>query len=365
MLRVDPCQERPDAIEFCELFVKGCGRPRYVMGRDEYARSIGDHVDIDRYIDDYTDEVEFAGKPVVSADAIPENSMVVTALFAKPMTGRRRLNRSGFENVDYFLFKKYSKLSIKTPFCPIFEDVITDFAAHEAKYQDAYSRLADKESLVTFAALMKFRLSSDIRHMENFVDRRDRQYFEPFLRLRSEGEVFVDVGGFDGFTTSEFIKRCPDYRSVHFFEPDDNNLVIARKNLSQHGNIHFHHLGLSDRKQELHFEVDVSGDGSGSRVTREGGVVIRVDALDDLVDDPVTFIKMDVEGAEGGALAGCRNTILKCHPRLAVAVYHRHDDLWKIPEQVLSYRNDYKIYLRHYTEGSIETVMYFVPDEPA
>ena len=30
---------------------------------------------------------------------------------------------------------------------------------------------------------------------------------------------------------------------------------------------------------------------------------------------------------------------------------------------VLSIRSDYKIYLRHYTEGIYETVMYFIPSE--
>ena len=46
---------------------------------------------------------------------------------------------------------------------------------------------------------------------------------------------------------------------------------------------------------------------------------------------------------------------------LAVYVYHRSDDFWKLPERVLGIRNDYRLYIRHYGAGVDETVMYFIP----
>lgn len=66
MLGVDASRNyRPDVVEFCEGFVRGNGRPRYVMGRNDYARSIGALVEIDGYIDDFTSDAVFAGKPIV------------------------------------------------------------------------------------------------------------------------------------------------------------------------------------------------------------------------------------------------------------------------------------------------------------
>lgn len=291
--------------------------------------------------------------------------MVVTALFAKPLSASKLLNRAGLESVDYFMFFKHSNLRIKVPSYPVFEDFVKDFAAHEEAYRGIQARMADRESQLTFAAIVNFRLSSDLRYMENFVDRKDKQYFEPFLRLQPDGEVFVVVGVFDGFTTAEFIKRCPGYRAVHFFEPDEQNMIVAKRKLAPHAGIHFHQMGLSDSEQVLSFSLDSSGNGSASRLSKQGDTTIRVDAFDNLVHEPVTFIKMDIEGAEGEALAGCRNTILKHHPRLAIAVYHRHDDFRMIPDQVLSIRDDYDVYLRHYTEGTTETVMFFVPRKGA
>ena len=39
------------------------------------------------------------------------------------------------------------------------------------------------------------------------------------------------------------------------------------------------------------------------------------------------------------------------------------DYFWKILEQVLAIRDDYDIYMRHYTEGTNETVIFFIPNK--
>ena len=62
------------------------------------------------------------------------------------------------------------------------------------------------------------------------------------------------------------------------------------------------------------------------------------------------------------ALDGASKTIMEYHPRLAASVYHQADDLGRIPELVLWYRDDYSLYLSYYTEGVTETVLFFVPN---
>jgi len=60
---------------------------------------------------------------------------------------------------------------------------------------------------------------------------------------------------------------------------------------------------------------------------------------------------------------GGEKTIINNHPKIAISVYHKSSDFWKIPEQTLRIRSDYKIYLRHYTESIYETVMFFIPNK--
>jgi len=64
-----------------------------------------------------------------------------------------------------------------------------------------------------------------------------------------------------------------------------------------------------------------------------------------------------VEGCEKDAILGAKKTIQEHRPMLAIAVYHRPEDLWEIP-QILSTLQDYKFYLRHYTQFYHETVLY-------
>lgn len=88
---------------------------------------------------------------------------------------------------------------------------------------------------------------------------------------------------------------------------------------------------------------------------------IEVAAVDDVLwDKDVTFIKMDIEGAELEALKGAGLTIQRCKPKLAICVYHKPEDIWEIPNLILDYYPDYKLYLRHYSLHFGETVLYAV-----
>jgi hypothetical protein len=70
---------------------------------------------------------------------------------------------------------------------------------------------------------------------------------------------------------------------------------------------------------------------------------------------------MNIEGAEIDALEGARKTIARWSPKLAVSVYHRASDLWRIPQIVSQLNPRYDLYLRQHDGGVIETVLYAIP----
>ena len=99
--------------------------------------------------------------------------------------------------------------------------------------------------------------------------------------------------------------------------------------------------------------------GAGSSIRREGSTEVQLTSIDSALNgEAVTFIKMDVEGAELKSLMGARNTIIKNHPSLAICAYHKHEDLYELPKYILSIVPEYKFYLRHYCSCSYETVLY-------
>lgn len=119
---------------------------------------------------------------------------------------------------------------------------------NRAKYFWVENLFKDSLSIEQYHKIINFRLTANLNYLEGFVDKQKEQYFEPFLNLKSEGEVFVDVGGFDGFTTQQFIKRCPNYTGIYFFEPEDRNFHIAKTNLKDHSRIKFYDQGLSNEQ---------------------------------------------------------------------------------------------------------------------
>lgn len=98
---------------------------------------------------------------------------------------------------------------------------------------------------------------------------------------------------------------------------------------------------------------------SGKIVDQEKeGCVIETVALDELIDERVTFLKMDIEGAEAEAIKGAKNMIQKDKPKLAICIYHKPNDLWEIPLMIHELVPEYKMYIRHMGIRCYGTILY-------
>ena len=185
---------------------------------------------------------------------------------------------------------------------------------------------------------------------------RGHQYFDFFQPL--EHEVFVDGGVLDGNTSVEFTKWTNGkYDKIYMFEANRRNesqiLNTMKKNNIQ--NYELILQGLSDKSGRVPFDDSMEG---GSRIISRGSSEIEVTSIDETIRGDVSFIKMDIEGAESAALAGAEQTIKRCKPRLAISVYHKSDDFVSIPLLLLKTNPQYQFALRHYTASANETVLY-------
>lgn len=92
--------------------------------------------------------------------------------------------------------------------------------------------------------------------------------------------------------------------------------------------------------------------------------MVNVDSLDNIICGyGVTYIKMDVEGAELPSLRGAQKVISTNLPRLAICIYHSDTDMIEIPEYVIENYPLYSIYIRQYSPGSASTILYAVADK--
>lgn len=346
-----------------ELFVEKNNIPKYILGRTPFskvahARLKSAGVTIAAYIDEINKVETFDGLPVISRlSDLPAGAIVLTGVVhGLPYTVMKKLDRAGILNIDFFALVGYGVLGLTIPYWEAFHD---SYRKDKAAYDWLYSRMTDETSKTVLSKLLDFRLNYNLKAMDGFVLNIGGEYFEPFLRLKEYGETFCDVGGCEGETSLEFIKRCPNYEKIYYFEPEPGQMAVSKNNLHGYEGITFCECAAYDKKCTLRF----SPFGSASMITNEGIVEVQADCIDNIVDSPVTFIKMDIEGSEAKAITGAKETILKWHPRLAICVYHKGADFIEIPRLVLSIRNDYDIYMRHYTEGINESVMFFIPTD--
>ena len=187
----------------------------------------------------------------------------------------------------------------------------------------------------------------------------DLQYFDlPGMKLQDE--YFVDAGALDGETTKYFLEHFENGHA-YVFEPNMEQFRITEQNLQGYDNVTFYPYGLYDRNSTMRF-ASCDYDSGSAKVSETGDSQIEVRRLDEvLAGKKVTFIKMDIEGSELAALKGAEQTIREQKPKLAICVYHKPEDIWEIPNLLLGYVPEYRLYLRHYSITNTETVLYAIP----
>lgn len=187
------------------------------------------------------------------------------------------------------------------------------------------------------------------------------QYFDQEIIKLEDGEIFVDGGAYDFDSSKALLSRCRAEK-IYAFEPDEINLEKIKNIVGQYKDvkISLFQNGLWDKNEILRFE---SNGTIGSHISENGDVTIHAAALDEIIKERVTYIKMDIEGAELKALTGAAGLIQKYKPKLAICVYHKPEDIIEIPAYILSLVPEYKLYLRHYAWNAAETVLYAVLPE--
>jgi FkbM family methyltransferase len=127
-----------------------------------------------------------------------------------------------------------------------------------------------------------------------------------------EGDVVLDMGANIGYYTLLFARLVGPQGRVFAFEPDPGNFRLLRRNVSLNGyhNAVLVHKAVSDRTGPLRLYVSKDNKGDHRIYDSQDGrrsVEIEATTLDDALADfegRVTFIKMDIQGAEAHALRG-------------------------------------------------------------
>ncbi len=251
------------------------------------------------------------------------------------------------------LYEINGKYELYAPCVPVAGENLFDGAFVKANYDDikkAYSLLADEQSKKVFENIIRYKLSGKIHYLRDCETPRDEMY--DLLNISAE-EIYADIGAYNGDTLAEFLAQTGmNFKKLYAMEPDHKNYIKLKRRFYMLGSGIFeaYNCGAWDSETEMEFYAG-SGRGSGFAKGKKSVRTVTVKMMSPdymLQGEKATFIKYDVEGSEEKALNGSVRTITAFHPKLAVSVYHRNEDIFALPLLVNGLSKRYSIYLRHH-----------------
>lgn len=253
----------------------------------------------------------------------------------------------------------YPELSVN-PYAYQYEKIekqIEDVVSNWDFYCHILENLADEQSRELLMKMLIFRLTyNPLMHQGNAT--KYPHYFDEDIISITDSEIFVDCGGYNGDTLSAFRNVTEDkFQSYYLFEPDVKLLEEARR--KGDCRVIYVNKGVWREETTLSFMEETAG-GNGSVVMDNNAantVYVLVTTLDKAVEK-ATFIKLDVEGSELNVLKGAKNLIKKCHPKMAVCVYHKYEDYIELYRYIQELGN-YRIYLRAQYDN-IDSELYYL-----
>lgn len=245
-----------------------------------------------------------------------------------------------------------------------FENSIKDIKNNITEYEWLYSILADEQSKNVLEHMLTAKLKFDTTEIEKAFSM-DQIYFDRKIWGDLENEYYVDCGAFRGDTIIQFTVNCPNFSKIYAFEAVPEVMKVCQSELQEltvvvPNSILFYTNAVSDKKKKLYFDVGMMQ--GESKVSSQGDVEVEAVALDEIITSTVSFIKMDIEGSELEAIRGAKRIIQEYTPKMAICIYHKCDDFWKIPKQIEEYNSNYRFLIRqHDCEVYSETVLYCIP----
>ena len=361
---IDFSYENAKDKELTRLFLQENKIKKYILGINKLTKSVLKHIEVDGIIDDFSRVQSSRKKDILQIQDVPKNSLILSTSTGSPLEVQNTLRKLGFDNFNYLSFLRYSKLELKSP--AFIMDFKEDFIQNKKEYEKTYKLLDDEKSREVFTKIINFKISFDLSFMSGFTNNHEEQYFDKSLIPKIKNINFLDGGAYVGDTLPSIIKNFPDFNKIYCIEPNNLHINIAKRNFKDFKDIkkiEFINCGLgkTNEQNQLNDLKESKEEQEPQNNCKHDYQALNINSIDNLIKTKIDFIKLDIEGAEQETIKGAKQSILTNHPILAICIYHKAQDWYKIPQEVLKIRSDYKIYLRHYMEGIFETVMYFIP----
>ena len=287
---------------------------------------------------------QWVGLPVYGPDNVPSDLRYVIVSVFNPRVGFSEIcERRGWPRDIAISVHEFAG-AYTEEFLPFyFIGSAQRYYREQDDYRWLFSRLENQESKAILSAHLNLKLHYEFNSLgaELKTDAPPAEWGE---------FIFVDAGAFDGDTLAPFLENHYDrVIKAIALEPDRSNFARLEdrvRNLPAHirNKVSAQNVAVSDTLGSFAFEAFGN---QGSRLSSEGADLIRTITLDKLLEcvDHPCLIKIDVEGAEEKALIGAAERMSRGKVALAVSLYHKPEDLIKVPKLIHSYCPSAKFYI--------------------
>ena len=147
------------------------------------------------------------------------------------------------------------------------------------------------------------------------------KFYEPretkkILKLIKPGDIVIDIGANIGYYTLIFAKLVGTKGKVYAFEPDRTNFELLSKNiiLNNYKNTILINKALSDKEEPINFYLNPLNTAnhkiySGGKDMKTTVICTTLNKFFKNKPKKISFVKIDVEGAEGKVIAGMNRLI--------------------------------------------------------
>jgi FkbM family methyltransferase len=312
---------------------------------------------------------EVVGRPVVSIDEarerLPRHAVVVSGVWSPNhvyMDTRDWLRAFGFTNI----------FPVHAVFWALGDDIGPHyqlagpqrFPENRDRIAAVHAALTDEESRRQFLGHLRWRVTMEPESIPRGDPR--RMYFDPALFDLGEDAVIADCGAFDGDSLRVLLLwHGRKFKACHAFEPDPitfGRLTDFIRTLPADTAAKVHPVQMALGKERSFIRSAGTGMPGSRDVDKATAVRVPVDRLDVYFKDlKVDYLKLDIEGAEWEALEGGWSLVERDQPIIGVAVYHKPDDIFALPEMVIARTPGYSYFLRSHDQDGIDVVFYAVP----
>ena len=271
----------------------------------------------------------------------------------------KKLKKYGFKNI--FVIDVPNFLNIPQTFMDY-----SFVSENKEDFEKAYNFFEDELSKRTFIGAINTKLSGDLSHIFNNT-KIDHLYFTKKNFTKKKNEILLDVGGFTGDTVKDFhYITNGNYSHIISLEPFPNIFHELKKTINTlqiNDRCTPVQIGAWNKKDILSFnntEMDID-----SKIELHGNSKINVNTIDSILSDinlSITYMKLDINGAEYNALKGASETISKKRPFIAVKM-HVKEDFFRLPILLKKIAPKIKLKLRQRNYMSMMLVLYAFFDD--